>query len=345
MKKKMFITNFLITGFIVIFLCLCLKDVEGQIDLKGLQKTGIEWTVLQFDSTSNNGAIKLHHQSWLMHFIHCRPLTPEREKISVEYTRHLMLNFWGPDMPFELSRNYGETEVAGHKAYFVDGTIMNGNVHTRFIVWNCPETKRQFIADCNINVRRKTPQKLLKLQYDDISHTISCHKNAKIIKSPFLSQKCIWEKYNLSFYIPENWRTEEYVSSEWYPDGMTDTNGSLWTLLTDSEKHIELLWNKNDGEISKSLFYDYIKQIESNNTIVRKDTLIYNIKIRNLFVEDLIEKNEYISGEGKFDFVYNISGKKYSSPYIFKVLLWKNKDKSYFLLASIIAIKEFWGIP
>jgi hypothetical protein len=316
----------------------CTRVPQEPIDLEGLRSTGDDWTLFQ-DTLPDGGSIRLHQDKWLMYFLHWRPLTNEKEDISVEYARNLMLSFWGPEMPFTLTENAGEMQIAGHNAYFVEGTIYEGAVKTRFIVWNCPETKRQFIADCNINVRRGTPQALLDLQ-DRITSSVSCHGQVNVQRDTLLTKKFESEKFNLSFWIPENWRTSEFYDDEWFPQGLSDTNGTLWTLLTDSEKYAELRWKDEKKEISEALFRNYTEEIEKDS-LVTKATL----KLINFKVERIESRNGYFVGEGRFDYYLRAGGQELTKPFRFRAFLWKAYNKTYFLLASMVSLQEFWNMP
>jgi len=316
----------------------CSRSPEEPIDLEAFRTSGDDWVVRQ-DTLPNGGILRLHHDKWLMYFVHWRPLTEEKEELSTEYVRNLMLNFWGPDMPFTLSEDVGEIEVAGHKAYSVDGTIYQGAIKSRFIVWNCPETKRQLIADCNINVGKGTPLELFELQ-NDITLSMSCHGTANVHKHPLLNHHYVSQMYNLSFRTPENWRTHEYSDHEWFPNGMTPTDGTLWTLLTDSEKYIELRWYNKTSHISPELFNQFVAEVESDS-VVSKTTL----RIKDIQVRERIAKNECIIGDGKFVFDLRAGERQVTKSFRFRAFLWNRAERTYFLLAGMATLEEFWGIP
>jgi hypothetical protein len=322
---------------LVLLLVNCTTGTDEPIDLKALRSSGDDWTVRQ-DVLPDGGVVRLHHDEWLMYFLHWRPLSEEREQLSIEYVRNLMLNFWGPDMPFTLSGNVGEMEVSGHQAYFVDGTIYDGAIQSRFIVWNCPETKRQFIADCNINLRKGTPPGLLELQ-KDITLSVSCHGAANVQKHPLLNHLYVSQMCNLSFRTPETWRTEEYWDSAWFPNGMTPTNGTLWTLLTDSEKYVELRWENRQSELSAGLFHRFIKRIEGDSVVSETTLRITDIKVRGR-----IARKECIIGHGNFKYNLRAGDREETKPFRFSAFLWNHQDKTYFLLAGMASLQEVWGI-
>lgn len=338
-KQLKHTTSALLTLILTLVLLLthCATDTDEPIDLKALRSSGDDWTVKR-DTLPDGGIISLHHDKWLMYFMHWRPLTEEREQLSSEYVRNLMPNFWGSDMPATLSENVGEMEVAGHRAYSVDGTIYDGAIKSRFIVWNCPETKRQLTADCNIDVGRGTPPELLELQ-TNITLSVSCHGAANVQKHPMLNHLYVSKMFDLSFRTPEDWRTEEYWDSGWYPNGMTPTNGTLWTLLTDSEKYVELRWNNQRSELSTGLFNRFIERIESDSVASKTTLGITDIRIRGT-----VAREECIIGHGNFRFNLRTGDREETKPFRFRAFLWNRHDKTYFLLAGMASLQQFWGI-
>jgi hypothetical protein len=335
MLRSVLLMSFVIAPLLSTY---CSKAPQEPIDLEGFRSTGDDWTLFQ-DTLTDGSPIRLHQDKWLMYFLHWRPLTREKEDISVEYTRNLMLSFWGPDMPFTLTENAGEMEVAGHTAYFVEGTIYDGAIQTHFIVWNCPETRRQLIADCNINFRRGTPQELLDLQ-DQITLSVSCHGQTNAPTDTLLTKKFESEKYNLSFWIPENWQTGEFHDDDWFPEGQSDTNGTLWTLLTDSEKYAELRWKEEKGKISEALFNEYIDQIEKDSLVARA-----MLKLINFDVVRIEAREGYLVGDGTFEYYLGVDGREITKPFRFRAFLWNAHSKTYFLLASMISLQDFWNVP
>jgi hypothetical protein len=315
----------------------CSRIPEEPIDLDAFRASGDDWTVRQ-DTLPDGGIVRLHHDKWLMYFVHWRPLTQEKEDLSPEYVRNLMLNFWGENMPFTLEDAVGQMEVAGHKAYFVDGSIYEGTIQSRFVVWNCPETERQFIADCNINLRRGTPPELFDLQ-NDITLSISCHGTASVQKHPLLTQAYESRMYGISFLIPENWRTSEYQDTDWFPDGLSRTNGTLWTLLTDSEKCVELRWDNQETEMSPLTFSQYVKRVESDSVVGQAVSRLEDIKVKGL-----VGRKRCMVGHGSFQYSVSAGGREVRKPFIFKAFLWNRGDRTYFLLASMASLDEVWGL-
>lgn len=338
--------------FLLIALLAILVSIPGNtseslnelLDLNGLRSQGDDWTVIKHGIFSNGGQIKLIQDKWLMYFLHWKPLTEERKKISVEYVRKLLLSLWGPNMPFTILGDGGETRVGTHQAFYIDGTIYDGKIRTRFIVWNCPETNRQFIADCNINKMRGTLNHLLKLQYK-ITSTISCHGKSTKNSHPDLTQKYSSEPFNLSFFIPPTWRTNEFRYPKWYPEGLSPTKGSLWTLPTESVKYVELHWHNSAEKISIPLFQKFIKQMEGENYVFEK----VNYKMSRIAINQIKTNNAVLEADLLFDINNKFkdqSGKIWEDKdsYTGKAYFWKHQSTIYLLLAALISRQNMWGL-
>jgi hypothetical protein len=335
--KKILIIAFLFIGLIKLF---PINNMDA-VNIKGLQSSGDDWIVVNKEASEFGGTLQLFHDKWLMYFLHWRPLTAERRNISVEYAKKLLLSFWGPDMPFTIKGEGGETEVGGHKAYFIDGTIYNNMIRTRFIIWNCPETNRQFIADCNINLSLGTPEKLLAIQYK-ITSTISCHGQKKLKSYDLLSQNFNSKKYDLSFDIPANWRSHEYTSKKWFPEGLTKTNGTLWTLLTDSRKFIDFRWENKERKISKELLVNHLKGLKDGDFTYDKKV---ETRYGKLEVKNIKESDNLVVGELSVVFNQQYKEENFSETYISKAFLWNNHGKTYFLLTGVVCLDEVWKRP
>ena len=315
------------------------QTVDDVVDLSTLRQSGEDWRIIDQD-VGEEGHIRLHSRQWLMYFLHWRPLTDRNRDLTEEYVRNQMLNFWGQAMNFELKNIDGETEVCGHPARYTEGTVMNGNVYTRFIVWNCPETGRQFTADCNINLRLKTPMALLDLQRL-ITGTICCHEGGPVPPaSTLLPRRYEYDKWNIGFSLPDGWRTADYPSKEWFPKGPTAESGSLWTLLTDSQKHLELIWRENHGPLSAGLFQDFLGKAAVPFRVENVDVAMVDMKL-----DSLREDPGFWQGAGTFCLRQTAQGKDYFSDYVFRGFLWKEGGHAYFLLGAVIMVREFWGIP
>jgi len=350
--KKLSLFLFLLFGFLI-FLRPASSELRLQqeskssppgigdfINLSGLRQEGPDWRVIFQELGADKGHLRLSQSKWLMYFLHWRPLTEANKTISIAYVRNHLLNFWGQAMNFKLMDIDGEMEICGHKAYFTEGSFGNGAVYTRFIVWNCPETNRQFTADCNINLQRKTPRELLDLQRT-ITQTVCCQKDAPSPEVPAgLSQRYHSDKWNVSFFIPFSWLTTDFVSKEWFPLGMTALSGSLWTLLTDSLKRLELVWESHQGALSVDVFKHFMEECTAPFTFENVTS-----QIANWDMNSFQERSGIWTGEGTYEYHQKAQNQEAVSSFRCKGFLWKDNGTAYFLLASLIQVKEFWNIP
>jgi len=310
------------------------------------------WQVIKNDSTEISGHIKLENKIWLMHFLHWWPLNEDRKEISTAYSENLLLNLWG--MPYVLTGIKGETQVNGHPAYYVEG-VFRDIVKTRFIVWNCPETNRQFLSDCNINISLNTPEELFDLQVNDITASICCHKTGEAANYPQLAEHINYEKENVAFNIPSNWRSEFYIVNPHsdknipghFRNGISQNHGAIWSLITDSEKEINFIWEKDGNKLSSEYFNKALLHFFSDTIISKKDTLRYRLVYKNLEPLSPREENGFFECSGSYDMITDIVGYMPidTSNYQYKAFLWENDETKYLLIASMVAYKNMWGVP
>ena len=309
--------------------------------------TGDGWELVKNNSTKIRGTQRVKKEIWLMNFLHWRKLSNKNEDISVEYVKSQMNNLWG--MQFTFTGTEGKTNVNGHTAYFAEGKLRE-IVKTRFIIWNCPESNRQFIADCNINIARHTPEKLLLLQTKDITNSICCH-GSKISKNNKLPQHVIYENENVSFDLPNNWRSNRFIVNPksdkdrpgHYPNGMTKQRGTVWNLLSNSEKEITFSWKNNTGIVLADSFLKFLKETYSDTTITGSDTSFYS-NIKSVKTE---EKERYFATIGTYDIITKIkdSAANDTTRFLYKAFTWKSDKTEYLLSSSIVSYNNIWGIP
>ncbi len=331
--------TFYLTSFFVWFNLanLFTQNIDTNSIIESLNRTGDSWEIIEKDIGDNQGHIRLHTNKWLMYFLHFRPLTQENFDITPEYVRSQLLTFWGPNMDhFSLKDTEGEIEINGHKAYYVDGDFMNGLVKTRFIIWNCLETNRQFIADLNINKRLETPDTYHEIQ-QVVTKTILCHGENRVTGGSILPKKYVNDSLDISFYIPNNWKTSGFDSNTWFPDGPDKTNGTLWTLPSDSEKQIDIIWEKaaeKPTEKTIEAFFERMNKFEGFKHLkLTIDTMFYD---DNVWV---FSGKYQLNREG----VYKDKYSSFSDKYLFYGELWNMKGSNYFILSSYILIDNIWG--
>jgi len=323
-----------------------------KLDYQKLIETGV-WHIVKHDSSLSSGHITLKKHIWAMHFLHWWPMSEENKYISVEYAKEKMMSLWG-DMPFVITGIEGKTSVSGHDAYYTEGNL-GDFVRTQFIVWNCHKSGRQFISDCNINKALNTPDSLLQLQIEGITNTICCHDMCKAKNHTGLKQYVNYKQENISFYLPDNWRSHRFIINPesdknepgYYPDGMSEKRGTIWNLLTDSEKEINFIWKKNNNTLTTNDFEESLNTFFNDTIVKTYDTLTYNYFNLNVKTENIQGYEDFFEADGSYNTVTSIVD--YSpvdtSRYIFKAFMWKNVNIEYLLLVSMVAHSNFWGIP
>lgn len=209
-----------------------------------LPDTGWQWKEEDIKGTREQGEITFSDTKWLMYLIHWGPIqVPE---ITTEYVKNRMLKMWG--VPFEFSGKEGKTEISGHKAVWVDAYGTNKNFYTRFIIWNCPESGREFIADTNYNLQVKTPEEDFATEMRS-ARTVCCHEEAPTESHPDLTKKIASTNYGFSFFIPDEWfmfDSPYYVPFPQYEGIRNQKMGSLLGLCSDQNISVTLKWYTAD---------------------------------------------------------------------------------------------------
>ncbi len=302
---------------------------------KALKPSPSEWRTKYFKAGDNEGIRVIQNQHWLMCFLHWKKLTDELKKShSIDYTKKTMLNFWGEDMPFVLTGIEGETTVAGHKAYWVEGTIYNNSIRTRFLIWNCEESGRQFIADININKSMGTPDDLLEIQ-DAITRSISCHGQEVEVKDNRLNSRFSSDELGISFSKPADWNTSKFEYKKWYKDGVNRENGSLWTLPEAAEKFVMHVWFKKEkGKVSLKTLSDKLSSLKWN-----KGPLTYTVN-----EVKILESTEDSKGihTGSFNFHSEYKEQKGDEEHLLKVKHWQKGDIEHYLVVTVANRTDVW---
>jgi hypothetical protein len=205
-----------------------------------LNDIGWQWKEEDIKGTGEQGEITFSDTKWLMFLIHWGPIqVPE---INVEYVKDRMLKMWG--VPFEFSGKEGKTEISGHEAVWVEAYGTNKSFYTRFIIWNCPESGREFIADTNYNLQVKTPEEDFATEMRS-AKTVRCHKDAPTESFSDLTKKIESKNYGFSFCIPDEWfmfDSPYYVPFPQYEGIRNQKMGSLLGLCSDQNISVTLKW-------------------------------------------------------------------------------------------------------
>lgn len=217
-----------------------------------LDDRGWEWNEAEWRGNADKGEIAISDGKWLMYLIHWGPI--QTEAVTEEYVRRRMLGMWGVD--FEFTGISGPTNMAGHDAWFVEAYGTRRRFYTRFIVWNCPESGREFIADTNYNLVTRTPQSDFAEERRS-AQTIRCHPQAAVTRSPGLNVEFPDTRYGFSFFHPERWFFSDspyYVPYPEYEGIRGPGTGSLLGLCSDENLRVILSWEPLPEEETKGTF-------------------------------------------------------------------------------------------
>ncbi len=206
-----------------------------------LEDVGWSWKEEDIKGSIESGEITFSDTKWLMFLIHWGPI--QVPKITVDYVKERMLKMWG--VKFEFTGKEGTTRVSGHDAAYAEAYGTNKSFYTRFIIWNCPESRREFIADTNYNLRTKTPKEDFEKEMLS-ARTVQCHAGALIERPSELTKKFDSEKFGFSFYYPEEWfifDSPYFVPFPQYEGIRSKEMGSLLGLCSDENIFITLKWS------------------------------------------------------------------------------------------------------
>ena len=230
-----------------------------------LDDVGWEWKDADVKGDMQQGELTFSDNKWLMYLIHWGP--PQVPRITPDYVKKRMLDMWG--VKFELSGKEGLTTVAGHEAVWVEAFGTNHAFYTRFIVWNCAQSKRELIADTNYNLTLKTPE----ADFEDEARsagTVRCHEGDPSVSSEELG--AVWNapQHGISFRYPERWfffDSPFYVPFPEY-DGVRDRrHGSVLGLCSDQNVRITLKWEASTAPKAPEVFMvdpavlDHLKRV------------------------------------------------------------------------------------
>lgn len=307
---------------------------KSRLELK-LEDIGWQWREEDAKGTEEKGEITFADAKWLMYLIHWGPI--QVEEITIDYVKERMLKMWG--VPFEFSGKQGRTKMAGHDAVWVEAYGTNKMFYSRYIIWNCPQSGREFIADTNYNIRARTPKDDFETEMRS-AKTIQCHPEAQIEHFPDLTNRFESEKCGFSFYYPERWFMFDspfYVPFPEY-DGIRNREmGSLLGLCSDRGIKVTLKWAQEDESqqeeqvmgIQQQLMESLINEIKSYTDV--ED--IQNYGMENFTVND--KKITRIWGACQFKGPDNENERQFfTGKGVYQVAQWNQEKKKIMVILT-----------
>ncbi len=216
-----------------------LKDRAGlAIDLPAL---GYEWSDSALVGDEESGSLLFESTKVIYYFLHWGPI--ETEKIDEEYVRERVPKVW-PSEGLKV-KEMVSTTVAGHPAILATVIPRRDFYRAFFLIWNCPESGRQFIADMNYNVAYKTPRAELDAEIAATTKTLACHPGAPTSAVDGHVARYDSHRFGLRFDHPLRWYVFENPYGVPHPEyrGIRDDSiGSLLAWLQDMTVRVTLHW-------------------------------------------------------------------------------------------------------
>lgn len=208
------------------------------IDLPDL---GYTWSDSSFTGSADAGTFSVSSTKVIYYFLHWGPI--EVPEVTEDYVRERIPKIWPGEGLQVLS--VSDTTVAGHPAYFAEVMPQREFYRAFFLIWNCPESGRQFIADMNYNVRFRTPRAELEAEFATTHHTLACHPGAETKELPDHVMRFESRRFGICFDHPLHWFVFENPYGVPHPKyrGMRNKEiGSLLAHLQDMTTDIFFKW-------------------------------------------------------------------------------------------------------
>ncbi|MCP4898313.1 MAG: hypothetical protein GY906_15170 [bacterium] len=223
------------------------EDLEQLIEEKAgfaleLPELSFSWADEGFIGDRESGSLASTHSKVIYYFVHWGPT--EVEEIDEAYVRQRIPKVW-PGEGLEVQKVKAAT-VAGHPALFAEVMPRRQFYRAFFLIWNCPETGRQFIADMNYNVAVKTPRAELEAEFETTRKTLSCHPGTPVSHLPTHPVRYDNPRYGLSFEHPPHWHVYDNpygVPHPAYAGLRNHTVGSVLAWMQDMEVSLQFAWS------------------------------------------------------------------------------------------------------
>jgi hypothetical protein len=202
---------------------------------------GYLWTESDISGAYEEGSIWVIHRKMIYYLIHWGPI--ETDEITPEYVRERIPKIW-PSEGIEVQATRPMT-VAGHPAVYAEAVAASRFYSPQYLIWNCPESGRQFIADMNYNTSYRTPVSELQAQIDATTSTLACHTGAPVRPMPGLVARYESRRFGLAFSHPLRWYAFESPFAVPHPSYRGLRNDSIGSVLAwpkDHEVRLGFIW-------------------------------------------------------------------------------------------------------
>lgn len=216
---------------------------------------GYSWRDEDVAGDPESGSVAVTHSKVIYYFVHWGPI--EVDGIDEDYARQRIPKLW-PGEGLAVQKVAPAT-VAGHPAVYAEAMPRRAFYRAFFLIWNCPETGRQFIADMNYNVAVGTPRAELDAELETTRHTLACHPGAPVAHLPGHPIRYDNPRYGLSFEHPANWFVFDNPYGVPHPAyrGLRDASvGSVLAWMQDMEVKLGFEWSRlptPDGDSKEAM--------------------------------------------------------------------------------------------
>ncbi len=334
-----FIKYAIIVSLIVLVIPNCFSQNEEQfpplpLDAVEQLKDGLNPRVTIDSGGPRNGHFRIVDNGWWMFFLHLRPLEGAKSLTS-ELTREYVTTFWASDFPMqaELTGQEGVFEVNGKKVYWAEALFGNGTVQTRFLVWDDPANNRRIFADCNINLRRGTPDSILTVVQKNMALSlITGPRDAsleQVLRTPL--QTASFDDISVSFQHPLDCHAETYP-------GFDEKRGelppslwsSIWVLPVGIEWRFDLAWGPFGKLEPEEWIADNLPDVLSGNA---------NMSTETMSIEEIYE-NQWM-GEAVTSTVYG--DQKAGTSWKIAAATWDNRGRTFRTVVACRIYRDWWG--
>ncbi len=188
---------------------------------------GYFWSNSSFTGSADSGTISVTSTKVIYYFLHWGPI--EVTEVTEDYVRERIPKIW-PDEGLQVL-SVSDTIIAGHPAYFAEVMPKRDFYRAFFLIWNCPESGRQFIADMNYNVQYRTPRAELETEFETTYHTLACHPGAETKELPDHVLRYTSRRFGISFDHPLHWFVIENPYAVPHPEYRGIRNKEIGSLL------------------------------------------------------------------------------------------------------------------
>ncbi|MDP8206276.1 MAG: hypothetical protein P9L92_06400 [Candidatus Electryonea clarkiae] len=305
------------------------------LDAEELFSQGIVPRVTIDSGDERTGRFRIADNPWWMFFLHLRPLKNSPE-LSEATARDIILNFWSgsSDATVELTGKEGVLQPGREKVFWVEAIYMNGAVKTRFFIWDEPMYQRRVIADCNINLRRGTPDSLLYTVQEQIAFFAQSGIGYEKLSPPeYFSMKTDFAAQNIRLLHPHDSRASLYTGfDEKRGDHPADQWSSIWILPVGIDWRFDLEWGPFEEEEPEEWIVSLLPDKLEGNATVKADSIT------------LIEvfENQWT---GELRITTSLNNQNIESFWKFSAATWIDRGRTFRTIAASQVYRNWWGVP